>query len=143
MRNSIYLLFLLGFLQTTSFGQSQSGSAVLKFETQRFEAMTRADTSTLRRMLSDDLLYVHSNALTEKKQDHLNAIASKKLVYKSMEREQARVRMYGKTALVNGTVAVQGVLLGNDFAIRLLYTAVYRKNGKQWQLVNWQSTKIP
>ncbi|HLP94035.1 MAG TPA: nuclear transport factor 2 family protein [Saprospiraceae bacterium] len=143
MRKTIFLLILSGILQLSAFGQNKLAESVLQFELKRFEAMTRADTTALRAMLSEDLMYVHSNALIERKQDHLNAIAAKKLIYKSMKREQANVRLYGKTAVVNGTVAVQGVLQNNDFALRLLYTAIYRKKGKHWHLVNWQSTKIP
>ncbi|MBN8677796.1 MAG: nuclear transport factor 2 family protein [Chitinophagales bacterium] len=143
MYKTIFLLILSGFLQQSAIAQNKLADAVLQFESKRFEAMTRADTASLRTMLSDDLIYIHSNALTEHKQDHLNAIASKKLIYKSMKREQAGVRLYGKTAIVNGTVAVQGILQNNDFSLRLLYTAIYRKKGKHWQLLNWQSTKIP
>lgn len=123
--------------------QSNAALKVLASESRRFEAMTRADTAALRPMLANELLYVHSNALKENKLEHLLAIASRKLVYEKMDREQADVRFYGKTALVNGTLHVQGVLNGNPFALRLFYTAVYRKKRNLWQLVHWQSTKIP
>lgn len=139
-------LFVFSFLMClylTAYGQKHRLQPVLEFELLRFDAMMRADTQALRSMLSDDLHYVHSNALVETKEDHLKAIVAQKLVYKSMKREDARVRLYGKTALVNGTVAVEGKINANDFTVRLLYTAVYRRHGKHWQLVNWQSTRIP
>lgn len=135
--------FFLGCLNLTATGQNQSPHPVLEFELRRFDAMMRADTQALRSMLSDDLHYVHSNALVETREDHLKAIVAQKLVYKSIKREDTRVRLYGKTALVNGTVAVEGKINANDFAVRLLYSAVYRRHGKSWQLVNWQSTRIP
>jgi hypothetical protein len=118
-------------------------TSVLDFEQKRFDAMTRADTVALSPMLGNDLVYIHSNALKENKQEHLSAIASRNLVYKTMNREQAAVRIFGKTAVINGIVSVQGVIKGNDFTVRLLYTAIYRKKGRSWCLVNWQSTKIP
>jgi hypothetical protein len=104
--------------------------------------MTRADTTTLRLLLADELIYIHSNALKENKQEHLAAIASKKLVYEKMERELATVRFYGKTALVNGIIKVRGILNKNTFEVRLQYLAVYRKKRGVWQMVNWQSTKV-
>ncbi|HAD14302.1 MAG TPA: nuclear transport factor 2 family protein [Saprospirales bacterium] len=138
------LFLVLFFCQPWSLdAQNPLIASVLDFEQKRFDAMTRADTAFLSPMLGNDLVYIHSNALEEDKQEHLGAIASRNLVYKTMNREQAVVRIFGKTAVINGVVSVQGILKGNDFAVRLLYTAVYRKKGRSWLLVNWQSTKIP
>ena len=128
------------FLTTTTIISAQN--AVLDTELRRFDAMTRRDTSALRGLLHKDLFYLHSNGLKEDKQEHLTAIAIGRLIYETMRRESATVRRYGKIALVNGKVAVKGKVQGNDFEINLLYTAVYRKHKGQWQLVNWQSTKI-
>jgi hypothetical protein len=140
-----FRLFLFLFLCQAwpLFAQNTAMTSVLDFEQKRFDAMTRADTVALSPMLGNDLVYIHSNALKENKQEHLSAIASRNLVYKTMNREQAAVRIFGKTAVINGIVSVQGVLKGNDFTVRLLYTAIYRKKGRSWCLVNWQSTKIP
>lgn len=132
----ILLLFSLSMLNA----QSKSTQTVLDTEIHRFAAMMRADTLVLRGMLADELVYLHSNALKENKSEHLAAIASKKLVYEKMDREEASVRFYGKTALVNGIVKAQGKLKGNAFEVRLLYLAVYRKKKGAWVLINWQST---
>ena len=138
---SLVLGILLFFLFPVLHAQSQQAQKVLATESRRFEAMTKADTVALRTMLAEELVYIHSNALKENKLQHLAAIASGKLVYQKMERLEAHVRFYGKTALVNGLVKVQGVLNGNAFEIRLLYLAVYRKKQGNWLLVHWQSTK--
>lgn len=135
----LWFLFCVFGLQA----QSKRAEKVLQAESRRFEAMTKADTQVLSPMLAGKLHYVHSNALRENKAEHLNAIATKKLVYQSMERETATVHQYGRTAIVNGVVRVKGVLAGNAFEVRLLYLAVYRKIRGQWQLLNWQSTRIP
>lgn len=105
--------------------------------------MTKADTQALKQLLADDLVYIHSNALKETKADHLRSIGTGKIVYQQMDREAVSVRVYGKTALSSGTIKVKGILNGNPFELRMLYTAVYRKNKKGWQLVNWQSTRLP
>ncbi len=138
---SLALLFLFGMNGLSA--QSSQAEKVLTNESMRFAAMTRADTTALKLLLADDLVYVHSNAMVENKSEHLAAIASRKLVYEKMERESASVRFYGKTALVNGTVKVRGILKGNTFELSLLYLAVYRKTHGRWLLVNWQSTRIP
>ena len=123
--------------------QSKSALKVLDAEIARFAAMTKADTIALRPMLADELVYVHSNALKENKLQHLAAIASRKLVYQSMERQDASVRFYGKTALVNGALKVGGILNERAFDLNLIYVAIYRKKQGAWKLVHWQSTKVP
>jgi hypothetical protein len=137
---SLCFLMLLAF--STLSAQSKNAQKVLDNETRRFEAMTRADTTTLKLLLADELVYIHSNALKENKQEHLAAISSKKLVYEKMDREVATVRFYGKTALVNGIIRVRGILNNSSFEVRLLYLAVYRKKHGVWQMVHWQSTKM-
>ncbi len=136
---SILLLFAICSLNA----QSKKAQQVLLNETRRFEAMMRADTAALKPMLAQELVYVHSNALKENKLEHLAAIATRKLVYQKMDREVANVRFYGKTALVDGVVKVQGILNGNAFEVRLLYIAAYRKKQGIWQIVHWQSTRTP
>ena len=138
---SFSLGFLLLFVLPVLHAKSNLAENVLAIEAKRFEAMIDADTTVLQSMLAEELVYVHSNALKETKSAHLASIASRKLVYEKMEREAANVRFYGKTALVNGIVKVHGILNGNAFDVRLLYSAVYRKKGRSWVLVNWQSTK--
>jgi hypothetical protein len=140
---TLFLCNLLLFTLCTLNAQSKKAQEVLGFEARRFEAMTRADTAALKPMLAEELIYIHSNALKESKLEHLSAIATRKLVYQKMDREAANVRFYGKTALVNGTVKVAGLLNGNAFEVRLLYVAVYRKKRGAWQMVHWQSTKMP
>ncbi|HND89944.1 MAG TPA: nuclear transport factor 2 family protein, partial [Saprospiraceae bacterium] len=112
-------------------------------EQRRFEAMTRRDTAGLRRLLHEGLVYIHSNALTETRQQHLTSIGEGKIVYENMSAQGVRVRRFGKTALTNGTLQVKGMLGSSPFDLRLAYTAVYRKQQGTWRLLNWQSTRIP
>jgi hypothetical protein len=141
MRYLLLLLFLLPFGLTA---QTKTEREILDTELRRFEAMTRRDTILLQKLLSDDLFYIHSNALIENKLTHITAIATGKLVYEKMTRESVAIRRYGKkTALTNGILAVSGIINNTAFQLRLQYTAVYRKNKKTWQLANWQSTRIP
>jgi ketosteroid isomerase-like protein len=143
MRPLVFSLFFWCFCVAPCFAQSKKSAEVLATEQSRFEAMTNRDTVALARLLAPDLVYIHSNALQESKSTHIGAIVQGKLVYQSMNREKASVRFFGKTAITNGTILVKGILNGNPFDIHLLYTAVYRKQKRVWQLVNWQSTRIP
>lgn len=141
MRISHFFLFFL--FPLFAFAQSKAQQKILDTELRRFEAMTRKDTALLRALLADDLVYLHSNTLTESKKEHITNIAAGRLIYEKMTREQVKVRRYGKTALTNGIVQVRGVLNEKTFEMRLAYTAVYRKKSGVWRLANWQSTRVP
>lgn len=135
--------FFLLFLPFFTLAQSKNEQKILDTEQLRFKAMVGKDTVMLQKLIADDLAYIHSNTLTENKKEHIANIASGRLVYEKMTREQAKVRRYGKTAITNGVVHVHVVLNKNPLEMRLAYTAVYRKKGGTWQLVNWQSTRVP
>ncbi len=141
MRLFYQFLFLL--LPFAALAQSKTDREILAAEQHRFEAMVRRDTVALRHMLTDDLVYIHSNTLQETKSAHISAISTGRLAYNSMVRESVKVRRYGKIALTNGVVHVKGIFNTNAFELRLAYTAVYRRGHGTWQLLNWQSTKIP
>lgn len=141
-----FAFFLLISLQQT-FAQTASpvsskDQRVLDTEQRRFELMVKRDTVLLAGMLDKDLVYIHSNGLVESKKQHIQAIAAGRLVYNTMQREEATVRLYGKTALTNGIVHAAGLINGTTFDIRLRYTAVYVYKKGEWLLANWQSTRI-
>lgn len=145
MKNVLFFSLFLLFspqLATAQSGQITGDRGVATDEQRRFEFMVRVDTAGLSPYLSADLVYIHSNGLVETKTEHLQAIANGKLVYKLMERENVKIRRYGKIAISNGVLHVAGILNQNPFDIRLLYTAVYQKSKSKWQLLNWQSTRI-
>ncbi len=125
------------------FAQSGTNEKILATELRRFDAMVQKDTASLRNLLADDLIYLHSNSMKENKQEHLLAIGSGKVVYEKMNRENPKIRRYGKIAIINGIVRVKGLLNTTSFELNLAYTSIYKKHKKQWQLVNWQSTRIP
>ncbi len=131
---------LLLFLVIQGFAQRTIGES----EDARFRAQVNQDTLALKNLLADDLMYIHSNALAETKQDFINSVKTGNITYQSMQTEgQRSIRMYGKAGVCNGIVHVTGLLNGNPFDIRLRYTAIYFKQKGGWKLVSWQSTRIP
>lgn len=132
-------IFALYFFNLTNI---HSQIHVFEPEQRRFELMCKSDTLMLSGMLSDELLYIHSNTLSETKKTHLLNIGSKKLHYKKIKVEEADFKKYGKLVLTNGIIRVLGTLSNTEFDVRLMYTAIYKKKKGKWQLLRWQSTKI-
>lgn len=141
----IFILFI--FLQISALvplsAQSVNQSSILAAEEQRFKHMEAKDTAWLRQNLDDELVYLHSNGLRETKEQHLHSIGHSEIVYQKIDWQPgAEARQYGKIALTNGQIHVKGILRGNPFEIKLLYSAVYRRKKGKWRLLNWQSTRL-
>ncbi len=116
---------------------------IAESEDMRFQAQVAKDTNALKILLTDDLVYIHSNALTETKRDFLHSITTGNITYRTMQPEAGRaIRTYGKTGISNGIVHATGLLNGNPFDIKLRYTAVYVKQKGKWRLASWQSTRV-
>jgi ketosteroid isomerase-like protein len=140
MKKNLFIAALL--LPVFCLAQSKKQLALQAIELQRFEAMTTKDTALLRQMLSEDLTYLHSNGMLENKEEHIANIGAGKLVYRTMEPSEMRVRIHGKSAIVNGILHVTGNLGEKAFDLRLRYTDVYFKRKGTWQLAAWQSLKL-
>ena len=139
-KNKNYALFLFFFC--LSFLKNAQSQSILEVQKIRFESTVKQDSSTLNKLISNDLYYIHSNGLTETKAEHIHTILSKKIVYQSFEYQgEPSVLKRKKIQIINGKVLVKGLYAGIPFASNLLFTAVYEKKKRHWQLLRWQSTK--
>jgi ketosteroid isomerase-like protein len=119
---------------------SGAEAAVLDAESQRFRAQVEKDVATLNALLADDVSYTHSTGTRQTKAEYIKDIVSGNMVYKAIEPSNQKVRVYGNTAVITGTVKVSVSVAGTERAVALLYTDVHVKRGGRWQLVAWQST---
>jgi len=118
-------------------------AGIARIEEQRFAAMLSADTVTLDRLLASDLTYVHSNGKLESKQELVGAIKAGSLKYKVIAPEDVHVRLYDSTAVVTGRCRFEVESSGAEIKLQVRYTDVYVKKASGWQLVAWESTRIP
>ena len=75
MRNRLLLFLSVIAFNAALSAQTGAFDPVLNAESARFEAMIRRDTVQLRQVLSDDLVYIHSNGLVETKMEHISSIS--------------------------------------------------------------------
>ncbi len=142
MKNTLILGFLLIIGQTV-LAQSTK-EAIDALERKRFAAQVSKDFDFLEKVFADDLLYTHSNGKQDTKQTYIQSIKDGKSVYDKIDVEEILVRVYGKTAVVNGKIMItQPTADGKQTLAHLRYVVVYIKNGKKgWQLNTWQSLKL-
>ena len=112
---------------------------IIALEDRRIEAMTKGDVQTLEEILADDLIYTHSTARIDTKSSFIEAISSGRSKYRSVEREDVKVRQFGDSAVVTGHATFH--VAANNSEARFIN--VYATRNVPWQLVAWQSTKMP
>jgi ketosteroid isomerase-like protein len=112
-------------------------------ERARFQAWTRADIDAIQPVLADDLVYCHSTGQCQTKAELVAALQSRETVYRSMEVLELRPRAAAGAVVVNGKLAIQAESKGQATAFKGIYTDVYVKRDGRWQMIAWQSTKVP
>ena len=116
---------------------------IMQCDDRRFKAMVRGDLTALRMVLSDQLTYTHSSGRHETKAQFLASLTMGQLSYKSIIPEARAVRVYSGVGLVTGAARMEITARGQDAHFRVRYLAVYVKAQDRWQMVAWQSTRVP
>lgn len=106
----------------------------------KFDLALKKDTASLRPLLHDSLLYIHSGGNADTKEGFLNKIANSKNPYKSFTVTNERVRYISKNiVLVHGRSLVK---YENGESSYLLITETYIKEKKNWLLISRHANKI-
>ena len=116
---------------------------IMQCDDRRFKALVRGDLTALRMALSDQLTYTHSSGRHETKAQFLDSLTLGQLSYKAIIPEARAVRVYSGVGLVTGTARMEITARGQDADFRIRYLAVYVKAQDRWQMVAWQSTRVP
>jgi hypothetical protein len=138
---SCFALTLLAGCQTMT--AAPDLAEVEAVERARFEAWMKADTAAMGPMLADDLLYCHSSGQCENKEQIVASIGSRQTIYRKMDVISLKPRAVGGAVLINGKLDIAVEDKGRPIQFQAIYTDVYVKRDGAWQLVSWQSTRLP
>jgi len=116
---------------------------ITAMEVLRFHAMTEDDLAALTPILGNDLSYTHANGWTQTKTEFLDTLRTGKLRYLSIEPASIQVRGYGTAAVVTGRAAFRVRSEGKEDGFQIRFIDVYVKRHGRWQMVAWQSTRLP
>jgi ketosteroid isomerase-like protein len=120
-----------------------NGQTVVDLDRKRMQAMAKKDVATLEAVLADDLVYTHSSARLDTKQSLISAMESGSTVYTAVEPSDVKAQDLGDTVVLTGSCRISVMSGGrpNNFGVR--FTDVYANKGGRWQMVAWQSTRLP
>jgi hypothetical protein len=122
---------------------SKSESDIRQLESRRIQAMLKVDTEELDRILADDITYTHSSGQVDSKSQLIESLKSGERKYEMIEPQDVKVRLYGDTAIVNGRAKLKTISKGQGSSFRVQFTDVYAKKKGHWQMVAWQSSRLP
>jgi ketosteroid isomerase-like protein len=120
-----------------------NGQTVIDLDRKRMQAMAAKDIATLEGLLADDLVYTHSSARLDTKQSLIVGMTSGSTVYTSVEPSDVKAQDFGDTVVLTGVAQIKVVANGAPNAFGVRFTDVYARRGGRWQMVTWQSTRLP
>lgn len=116
---------------------------IIDLDKQRMMAMAQKDIATLNALLSDDLIYTHSSARLDTKRSLIDNMTSGKTVYTAVEPSNLKAQDLGDTVVLTGECQIKVTANGTPNAFGVRFTDVYARRDGRWQMVTWQSTKLP
>ncbi len=122
---------------------ASNGQTVIELDKKRMQAMAAKDFATLNTVLADDLIYTHSSARLDTKQSLIGNMQSGSTVYTSVEASDVKAQDLGDTVVLTGIARINVALNGKPNAFGVRFTDVYARRNGSWQMVTWQSTKLP
>jgi ketosteroid isomerase-like protein len=117
---------------------------VLACEQLRCKAVMDADIETLTELVENDLVHVHVTARVNTQQEYLDGIRNRS-EYKSVTRENMKVRSYGDIAIATGILVNVHRLrnAGEDWrTTKAFVTQVWKLTLSGWKQVSFQATKV-
>ena len=121
-------------------------AALIDADGERYRAMREADLVALERLLSADLVYTHSSALCESKNEYLASMASGRFRYLDTQTTEVSVRVYGDAAVMNGRCRFHAIVDGVERILGNRFLSVWVRDAidvSRWRMAAWASTPIP
>ena len=120
-----------------------STSDVNTLEDRRYAAMVDGDLKALDDLLSDEVIYAHSNASVDSKASYLELLRTGALVYHQLQHTTDAVVSRLGVVIVSGTMAGSIHMNGVAKTLNSRVAAVWVAEDGGWRLVAFQPTPIP
>ena len=120
-----------------------NAETIIELDRKRMTAMAQKDIATLNELIADDLIYTHSSARLDTKTSLIGNMESGSTVYTSVVPSDVKAQDLGDTVVLTGSckISVNAGGRPNSFGVR--FTDVYARRNGRWQMVAWQSTRLP
>lgn len=143
MKKQIFILSILILCASFASAQSKSEKEVRETVKQWADSIVNRDAAALDKILSADLIVTTFDGKTRGKTEELTVVKPNPDVETvSVENEDLRVKIYGKTAVVTALTKMKFVISGKDVGSNFRYTAVFVRQDGRWQIVALQTARV-
>ena len=136
---------LLGIFALAAVGMHAAESPVeivLRSDVARLKAMGAGDGVALGRILSDAVVFVHSDGRSESKADYIKAMTAGDTAYSDLKTAEVNARQIATDVIVVTGAQEMKKKLGPTWSeIKLRFISVWRNEAGTWRLVAWQSMR--
>ena len=115
--------------------------AIIQMEKDWTKAGIAKDAATFERVIADDWVGVDYTGKALSKAEAIADLKSGASVAKSVELGPLKVRVYGDTAIVNGSDTEKSIWKGKDSSGHYVWTDVFVQRNGKWQAVSSTSVK--
>lgn len=137
------LLLAFGLMTTAArAAESADIATVLRLDQTRLAAMMAADGAALARILSDEILFVHSDARHEGKADYIRNMTAGDTAYTDVKTSQVEAKAVTADVIVlNGEQSMRKKLGPTWSDLTLRFMSVWRRENGIWRMIAWQSLR--
>jgi hypothetical protein len=132
----------------TTAPHSNAIQSALSAEEERRQALLTGNWLMLDRLLSDDLIYVHSTTVRDNKVSLMAKLASGELQYLQVNFEDLDAHVAGNCVVITGRLSAEISKQGQSKHVRSLFMTVWKlvdtgSTEQKWQLTAHQGTALP
>ena len=149
MRRIFVIVGILSVLGCSVFAQSKgrpsagTEQAVMGIERELLSAILKGDSSASERYLADTYVFTGPDGTVENKAQAIADLKSGDLKLQSASLDDAKVQVYGDTAVVTYSSNDKGTYKGKDISGKTRWTDVFVHHNGRWQLVASHGTMLP
>jgi ketosteroid isomerase-like protein len=116
--------------------------AVLSIEKEMLNALLKGDASASERYLADTYIFTGPDGEVSNKAQSVADLKSGDLKFQSATLDDAKVSVYGDTAIVTFASMDKGTYKGKDISGKTRWTDVFIKRNGKWQIVASHGSRI-
>lgn len=114
---------------------------IVSLSKENWSWMSERKVDSLDRLFHEDAVFVHMGGTMSKKQE-LDVIRSGSIHYKTVDIQDASVRVIGTTAILLNRIRLVAVVGGNEVTNPFVVTEVYVQQGEAWKLASMSFTRL-
>jgi hypothetical protein len=115
---------------------------VQRLDASRLKAMGAGDGAALGKLLSDEMIFIHSDARSESKADYIKNMTAGDTAYSDLKTSDLKARQIAADVIVLTGAQEMKKKLGPEWSdLKLRFMSVWRNEGGTWRMIAWQSLR--